>query len=407
LVLAGTGFGLAGGSAQAAAATRPLQVCAIQSVGGALYVGGGSAIKRVNPRTGRLTTLLANMPGVCGVTVDQAGNLLAADGAVVKVVARRSGRFYGRRMIAGHRYIIAGQAGKIRDLQHNGNFGPATKALLSDAVDVAIDHSGNVLIADAGQPRYHEEQPLGALVRLVAERDGRFYGQQMIAGNIYTIAGAGNGPQTNGILATGYYLYQTIGPVRIDQAGNLVLTDTFGGYAHVVAVKTGTFYGQHMLAGHIYGVAGNPANIGNFNNGVLAAKATLVGTDEVGVAANAVAIDHAGNLVIADCTRVRVVAVRTGRFYGQRMSAHRIYSIAGPGNNGLSCFSLKHLAGDGGAARKATVDATWVTVDSSGNVVIADARGGFSGSAIRVVAAATGRFYGRNMRAGDIYTIAN
>jgi hypothetical protein len=63
-------------------------------------------------------------------------------------------------------------------------------------------------------------------------------------------------------------------------------------------------------------------------------------------------------------------------------------------------------AGDGGPAGKATVDATWVTIDSGGNVVIANPNGTGAGSTVRVVAAATGHFYGRNMRAGDIYTIA-
>jgi hypothetical protein len=41
-------------------------------------------------------------------------------------------------------------------------------------------------------------------------------------------------------------------------------------------------------------------------------------------------------------------------------------------------------------------------VDASGNVVIADSDNG----RIRVVAAATGTFYGRAMTAGDIYTVA-
>ena len=41
-------------------------------------------------------------------------------------------------------------------------------------------------------------------------------------------------------------------------------------------------------------------------------------------------------------------------------------------------------------------------MDAAGNVLIADA----GNSRIRVVAAATGTFYGRAMTAGDIYTIA-
>ena len=421
LLLAGAGLGWASAPAQGAvsAARVPagtittvaggfggpgparnvaVQPCAVKSVPGALYIGGGSVVRRVDPRTGFLTNRVTNMAGVCGVTTDAAGNLLVADSAVVRVVAKRTGRFYGRHMSAGHTYTIAGQAGKMRDINHTGNFGPATRALLSDAVDVTLDHAGNVLIADAGQPPYHYEEPLGAMVRLVAERDGRFYGRQMIAGNIYTVAGSGAGLSVNGTLATSDYLGLKMGTVRVDQAGNLVLADGDGQYVDVVAVRTGKFYGQKMTAGHIYTIAGHPSPPGSgvYGDGVLATKAALV-------YGGAAAIDHAGNVVIADCTRVRVVAVRSGQFYGQKMGAGRIYSIAGnvvsPSGCDRPVFSE---SGDGGPARKAGIyDATGVTVDSGGNVVIAQAD-----DRVRVVAERTGHFYGQHLRAGDIYTVA-
>ncbi|HEY2641223.1 MAG TPA: hypothetical protein VGI66_15245 [Streptosporangiaceae bacterium] len=366
-----------------------LQPCAVKSVPGALYIGTGSAIRRVDPRTGFLTNPVTNLAHGCGVTTDSAGNLVVADGAVVQVVSKRTGRFYGRHMSAGHLYRVAGQPGNVRDISHTGNFGPATKALLSNAVDVTLDRYGNVLIADAGQPPYHLEQPLGALVRLVAEHTGRFYGRQMIAGNIYTVAGAGGGTSTNGDVATNYYVGEFIGTVRVDRAGNLVLAD--GANVLAVAVRTGTFYGQKMTAGHIYAIAGNTASQAS-GDGVLATKARID--------ASAAAIDHSGNLVIADCTRVRVVAVRPGRFYGQQMSAGRIYSIAG-NRYTQGCDYPFTTSGDRGPARSAVINATWVTVDSAGNVVFADA-----GNRVRVVAERTGHFYGERVRAGDVYTIA-
>jgi DNA-binding beta-propeller fold protein YncE len=43
-----------------------------------------------------------------------------------------------------------------------------------------------------------------------------------------------------------------------------------------------------------------------------------------------------------------------------------------------------------------------VAVDRSGNLVIAD----YSNARVRVVAAATGTFYGQPMTAGDVYTVA-
>ena len=60
-----------------------------------------------------------------------------------------------------------------------------------------------------------------------------------------------------------------------------------------------------------------------------------------------VAVDGAGNLVIADTGnyRVRVVAASTGTFYGQAMTAGDIYTIAG---NGTTAYT-----GDGGPATTA------------------------------------------------------
>ena len=78
------------------------------------------------------------------------------------------------------------------------------------------------------------------------------------------------------------------------------------------------------------------------------------------------AVDGAGNLVIADSAnhRVRVVAASTGTFYGQPMTAGDIYTIAGTGGTGAS--------GDGGPATSASVVPQGVAVDSAGNVLIAD-----------------------------------
>jgi len=77
------------------------------------------------------------------------------------------------------------------------------------------------------------------------------------------------------------------------------------------------------------------------------------------------------------------------------MTAGDIYTIAGTGTEGFG--------GDGGPATAAKLDLpSGATVDSAGNVVIAD----WFNNRVRVVAAGTGRFYGRAMTAGDIYTIA-
>jgi hypothetical protein len=90
-----------------------------------------------------------------------------------------------------------------------------------------------------------------------------------------------------------------------------------------------------------------------------------------------------------------VVPVQTGTFYRQVMTAGDNYTIAGTGKRGTT--------GDGGPATQAEVgEPAGITLDSLGNLLIATRNAG----RVRVVAAATGTFYGQAMTAGDIYNIA-
>ena len=75
-------------------------------------------------------------------------------------------------------------------------------------------------------------------------------------------------------------------------SGNLVIADTFNQRVRVVAASTGTFYGRAMTAGDIYTVAGDGTE-GFSGDGGPATSAELY-------APAGVAVDGAGNLVIAD-----------------------------------------------------------------------------------------------------------
>jgi hypothetical protein len=136
----------------------------------------------------------------------------------------------------------------------------------------------------------------------------------------------------------------------------------------VVAARTGTFYGQAMTAGDIYTIAGDGDQRSSGDGGPATAA---------GLTPGAVAIDAAGNLVIADSypnrdisnNRIRVVAARSGTFYGQAMTAGDIYTVAGDGTAGY--------AGDGGPAVQAELSSPeGVAVDRSGDLVIADGGNG-------------------------------
>jgi hypothetical protein len=121
-------------------------------------------------------------------------------------------------------------------------------------------------------------------------------------------ATGGAGPLGNGGRATKAALAPS--GVAVDRSGNLVIAHAGnrvkGGpvinRVRVAAASTGTFYGQAMTAGDIYTVAGSSKSGFSGDGG----PATSAGLDYPA----SVAVDAAGNLVIADSfsNRVRTVA---------------------------------------------------------------------------------------------------
>jgi trimeric autotransporter adhesin len=243
---------------------------------------------------------------------------------------------------------------------------------------VTADVAGNLLSADEANNR----------IRVAAARTGTFYGQAMTAGHIYTVAGIGpDGFSGDGGPAASAELNGPEG-VATDGAGNLLIADSGNDRIRAVAARTGTFYGQAMTAGDTYTIVGGGTD--GLGDGGPATSAELNFPEEV-------ATDAAGNLLIADTgdNRIRVVAARTGTFYGQAMTAGDTYTVAGDGTRGFS--------GDGGPATSAWLHfPEEVVADGAGNLLIADT----FNHRIRVVAASTGTFYGQAMTARNIYTVA-
>jgi secreted PhoX family phosphatase len=332
----------------------------------------------------------ATLDDPVAVIVDPAGNLVIADSgsarvaAEVQVVAASSGSFYGQPMTAGDIYAIAG--GKA-GLLVSGDGGPATRAGLGTSIgQVQLDAAGNLVLADGSANG----------IRVIAEHNGTFYGQQMTAGDIYMVAGDGTrgfsgdgGPATNAELSTP-------AGVGVDGAGNLLIADSGNERVRMRAASSGEAYGVPVTAGHIYTIAGcgKKCPIGD---GGPAVDGRLQDPDGI-------AIDQAGNVIvsehgegrISDERRVQAIAVSDGTFYGQRMTAGDIYTVAGVGWRGLS--------GDGGPATQAVIDSwsTRVMVDGAGNLVLPAGQN----NRVRVVAATTGTFYNVPMTAHHIYTVA-
>ncbi len=406
--------------------------CGVTSSGQSLLVGttdgqGSGVVRTISVRSGRLRNLAganflngfvpraqqspngipasgAQFVRSCDVAADHHGNLVVADSAwldpgvtrhlgteLIRVVPASTNTFYGQPMIRGHIYTIAGN-GSLGD---TGDGGPATQARIGIPAGVAVDANGNVVFATT--------DPSGR-IRVVAASTGTFYGQSMTAGDIYTVAGGGTTDACatgapDGQPATSIQLGITVSKplsghrqvpsgLRVDQSGNLVVAEAAcGGRVQVVAARSGSFYGRSMTSGHIYTIAGG--GTASPGDGGLATNAELGNP-------GGIALDHAGNLVIAESSThsIRVVAVKSGSFYGQRMVKGHIYPLAGGHGAGFG--------GDGGPASAARLDfPSAVAVDGQGNLAIADT----GNNKVRLVADKNGTFYGRAMRAGDIYTI--
>jgi hypothetical protein len=402
-VVGGTGGPAAG---RRVATAHP---CGVAAAGRTVYATepAGNLLRSLSTSTGMLATVAGTgttgldslgtaktaLNGPCGTAVDKAGNVLLASsrGNVVLAVAARTGTFYGIAMRAGHRYVVAGGSSATGT--------PATQAALGNPPTVAVDRHGNLLVPSGTsyQPSGEEPGPGSAILQVVAGAAGTFYGQQMVPGGIYPVAGAGcpgaadagcpagfggdGGPAASAAFGT------SLAAVAVDPAGNVLLTDTGNGRVRVIAAATGTFYGQAMTAGDVYTIAGGGSSLGDGGPGPQALLQSPAG----------LAVDRHGNVLISDtgAQRVRLLAAANGTFYGHAASSGDIYTIAGNGTAGFT--------GDKGRATSAELHGPLgLGLDRGGNAVIADS----ANNRLRVVAAAAGTWYQQRMTAGRIYTVA-
>ncbi len=249
----------------------------------------------------------------------------------IRVIAEQTTPSYGQAMTVGDIYRVAGCGGP----DCNGNGLPALSAVTGgpngNISDVVVDSSGNTVYLDDSNH----------YIRVVPSSSGTLFGQSMTAGDVYTIVGNGdNGyyadpqqtPPADGTPGTEVPLGYSQ-ELAVDGSGNVLFEATRQGVIELLAASTGTFYGQSMTAGDVYAIAGG--GDGAYpGDGSPALGATIN--------ADAMAVDQAGNVLIADGTGfVRVVAASTGSFYGQSMTAGDVYTIAGSGSQSYTGNSGK------------------------------------------------------------------
>jgi hypothetical protein len=307
-------------------------------------------------------TLLS--PG--GITLDSAGDLFIADTDHCRVllVPDHAGSLYGRRVVAGHPYTVAG-----------GTCGGPKS--LGYPTGVAVDRQGDLFIAEATGERVLMVAPGG---------NGNPHRPVVVAG---TGTAGVNG---DGLLATRSQLDEPTG-VAVDAGGDLFIADTANCLVRIDPATSGVRYGQPMLAGHLYDLVGD-GTCGSADGSP--ARMSQI-WDPV-----AVAVDQAGDIFIADKGDQTVVEVpdRSGEYYGTAIGggdAQVVIGVVGDGNtpyleDGLSATSVVAEMND----------PEGLAVSPSGTIFVTDG----TMHCIRVVPATTSDVFGRTMDGGDLYTLA-
>jgi YD repeat-containing protein len=387
------------------------------------------------------STLLTAPDGVL-VTSSDALYITDTGNNMVQFVPRAAGTFWGQSMADGGLYDIAGSSAGTAG--GTGNGGAGISALLDGPAAVALDSSGDLYIADAGNNQIRElsastddialtagdGQDLasagngfpavnGQLIEPggeIADSHGDIYvsdsqnsrvqeiaaythtqwGIPMTGGEVYTIAGSATGVAGNsgdGGAATAALLNDPQG-LAFDNNGNLLITDFGNNQVRVVDAEAGTntIYGQPMTANDIYTIAGQTSGAsGTAGDGGPAASGYLYRPQ-------AIAVDAKGDVYIADKdnNRIQEIQAAGGISWGQTMTAGDIYTVAG------SATGAAGSSGDDGPATSATLGPEGVAVDAAGDLIIADT----AGEQVRMVPVAAGTYYGQSMKAHYIYTLA-
>jgi trimeric autotransporter adhesin len=276
--------------------------------GGTINTFAGDGTAGYYGDNGAATSAELNEP--TGVGLDTSGNVYIADykNSVIRKVST-----------SGTITTVAGDNGA--GAGYSGDNAAATSAQLDQPVSVVADSAGNLYIADTTNNR----------IRKVTASTGY----------ITTLAGSAlTGYQGDGAEAVDALLNTPVG-IAVDSAGNVYFSDSENHVIRKIATN-----------GIITTIAGDGAPTGSTNplgDGGPATNASLFYP-------KGIALDQQGNLYVADYTNQRIRKIFTNGI---------IQTIAGMGDAGSY--------GDGGVANLAELNfPTGVSVDSSGNVYIAD-----------------------------------
>jgi Bacterial Ig-like domain (group 3)/NHL repeat len=301
------------------------------------------------------------------VFVDASGNILIADQNANAV-----------REVVGTTIDPSGTvAGVIRDLTWSGDGQPAQDAELNQS-GIATDQSGDLFIADTFN---------GAIRELSA---GATSLSTVVGGqSICSVLPCGDGgPVSSGSL--GY-----VSDVFVDSSNNIFFADFEpsegplpGGMAVIREITSG---GTLMTVAGTYGALGYTGDNGLATSATMGGPATT-STSYLGSVRKGLGLflDNNGIIYVADSLNnaVRVVnpSASSIKVAGVTIAAGDIATVAGDGT-GTACASPTAACGDGGPATSAQLNTPLgLTVDSSGNIYIADS----ADNRVREVVGSTG-----------------
>src|SRR5580698_3898680 len=169
-----------------------------------------------------------------GVAVDAQGDVYIAEATAQRVqVVRPTGGAVAT-------VVGTGRAG------FNGDGLAGTTSALDEPTGVAVDGSGDLVIADTANCR----------VRVLAARSATIFGRAMTAGHLYTVAGTGVcGSAGQGGPVAAAQLWNPVA-VAVDGGGDLLVADNGDQSVLLAPARSGTYYGTAVGAGDIGVVVG-------------------------------------------------------------------------------------------------------------------------------------------------------
>jgi hypothetical protein len=241
-----------------------------------------------------------------------------------------------------------------------GDGGPATAAQLDEPTGVAIDHNGDLLVADTANCR----------IRLVSAASGEAFGQRVMRGDIYTVAGTGVcGSAGQGGPRAGAEIFDPVAVVT-DSVGNLLVADAGDQSILIAPSASGTYYGVAVGGGDLGVIVGGTGSYGPYiSDGLSATGAGAELNDPRGLA-----LTPNGTLVVTDGFMhvIRFVPTESGTEFGRSVTSGSLYTLAGAlpistsvGAGDATRWVLAHMATPAGVA-----------VTAAGAVVYSDATTG-------------------------------